>query len=54
MSSRSLLGPMMPNMREYVPADAGTHVIRTGGTTASYLQLPVQSGLRDELRLRSA
>ncbi|MGX6605299.1 CocE/NonD family hydrolase [Micromonosporaceae bacterium Da 78-11] len=42
ISSRNLLGPMMPNLVEYVPANSGQHVIHTGGEHASYLQLPVQ------------
>ena len=41
ISGRSLLGTMMPGMREYVPANSGRHIIRTGGATASFLQLPV-------------
>lgn len=41
VSSRSLLGSMMPGMREYTPANSGQHAIHTGGATASYLQLPV-------------
>lgn len=41
ISSRSLLGTMMPGTREYVPANHGSHVIHTGGKYASYLQLPV-------------
>jgi predicted acyl esterase len=41
VSGRSLLGPMMPAVREYVPANSGRHVIHTGGSRASYLQLPV-------------
>lgn len=42
ISSRSLLGPMMPGAQEYVPANSGIHVIHTGGDHASYLQLPIQ------------
>ncbi|MBU2668226.1 CocE/NonD family hydrolase [Actinoplanes bogorensis] len=41
ISGRSLLGPMMPRLREYEPANSGRHVIHTGGEHASYLQLPV-------------
>ncbi len=44
ISGRPLLGPMMPGVREYTPANAGQHVIHTGGDRASYLQLPLQSG----------
>jgi predicted acyl esterase len=43
ISSRNLLGPMMPGIREYVPANSGRHTIHTGGQRASYLQLPVQA-----------
>ncbi|SNY37116.1 CocE/NonD family hydrolase [Paractinoplanes atraurantiacus] len=41
VSGRSLLGPMMPRLVEYVPANSGRHVVHTGGAHASYLQLPV-------------
>lgn len=43
ISGRSLLGTMMPGIREYIAANSGQHVIHTGGTHASYLQLPLQS-----------
>ena len=43
ISGRSLLGPMMPGIREYAPANAGQHVIHTGGQHPSYLQLPIQA-----------
>lgn len=43
ISGRSLLGTMMPGIREYTAANSGQHVIHTGGTHASYLQLPLQS-----------
>ena len=42
VSSRNLLGTMMPGIQEYVGANSGQHVIHTGGEYASYLQLPVQ------------
>lgn len=42
VSSRNLLGTLMPAIREYVGANAGQHIIHTGGERASYLQLPVQ------------
>lgn len=42
ISSRNLLGTLMPAIREYVGANSGEHVIHTGGTHASYLQLPIQ------------
>lgn len=43
VSSRNLLGTMMPGIREYVGANSGQHVVHTGGEHASYLQLPLQS-----------
>ncbi|MCS5509934.1 hypothetical protein NY546_11560 [Curtobacterium flaccumfaciens pv. flaccumfaciens] len=43
VSSRNLLGTLMPAIREYVGDNAGTHVVHTGGEHASYLQLPVRS-----------
>jgi predicted acyl esterase len=42
ISSRNLLGTLMPAIEEYVGANCGQHVIHTGGEHASYLQLPVQ------------
>lgn len=42
ISGRSLLGTMMPGIREYTPANSGRHVIRTGGRYASSLRLPVR------------
>ncbi|GAA3228717.1 CocE/NonD family hydrolase [Dactylosporangium siamense] len=44
VSGRNLLGPMMPRLVEYTPANSGRHVIHTGGEHASYLRLPVQTG----------
>jgi predicted acyl esterase len=41
ISSRNLLGTLMPGVREYVGENAGMHVIHTGGEFASYLQLPL-------------
>ncbi|WP_199191240.1 CocE/NonD family hydrolase [Amycolatopsis sp. CA-126428] len=41
ISGRPLIGPMMPRLVEYVPANNGQHVVHTGGDHASYLQLPV-------------
>ena len=43
ISSRNLLGTMMPGLPEYTGANAGQHIIHTGGEHASYLQLPVQT-----------
>jgi uncharacterized protein len=42
VSAQDLFGPMMPGTREYVPRNSGRHIIHTGGSRASYLQLPVQ------------
>jgi len=41
VSSRNLLGTLMPGIGEYTGANSGQHVIHTGGEHASYLQLPV-------------
>ncbi len=41
VSSRNLMGTLMPAIKEYVGANSGQHVIHTGGKCASYLQLPV-------------
>lgn len=43
ISGRSLLGTMMPGIREYAPANSGQHIIHTGGEHASYVQLPVKT-----------
>lgn len=43
ISSRNLLGTMMPGIGEYAGVNSGTHIIHTGGERASYLQLPVQN-----------
>ncbi|WP_399921374.1 CocE/NonD family hydrolase C-terminal non-catalytic domain-containing protein [Streptomyces kanamyceticus] len=43
ISGRSLLGTMMPGIREYEPANSGRHIVHTGGDRASYLQLPVKT-----------
>ncbi len=43
ISSRNLLGTMMPGIEEYVGANRGQHVIHTGGAHPSYLQLPIQA-----------
>lgn len=41
VSSRNLLGTMMPGIEEYTPRNTGRHVIHTGGAHASHLLLPV-------------
>jgi predicted acyl esterase len=43
ISSRNLLGTMMPGIREYRSANSGQHLIHTGGEHASYLQLPIKA-----------
>ncbi|MEV0844348.1 CocE/NonD family hydrolase [Streptomyces sp. NPDC049954] len=43
VSGHSVLGTMMPGIREYAPANGGQHVIHTGGDRASYLQLPIRA-----------
>ncbi|MFB7031966.1 MULTISPECIES: CocE/NonD family hydrolase [unclassified Streptomyces] len=43
VSGRSLLGTMMPGIREYTTPHSGQHIIHTGGEHASYLQLPVKA-----------
>ena len=43
ISSRNLLGTLMPGIEEYVGANSGQHFIHTGGAHPSYLQLPIQA-----------
>jgi predicted acyl esterase len=43
ISAHNLIGPMMPGLREYVPHNSGRHIVHTGGSRASYLQLPVEA-----------
>src|SRR6201999_3880138 len=45
ISAQNLFGQWMPALREYTPKNKGRHVVHTGGNHASYLQLPVQTGL---------
>ncbi|MDR2919022.1 MAG: CocE/NonD family hydrolase [Tannerella sp.] len=42
ISSKNELGAIMPGTPGYVPENKGKHIIYTGGTHASYLQLPVK------------
>jgi len=42
ISCQNTLGPLMPMTRHYVAPNTGQHVVHTGGSQASYLQLPVQ------------
>ena len=44
IGARNLQGPMMPQLDEYTPANRGQHIIHTGGSRASYLQLPIAGG----------
>ncbi|WAJ46344.1 CocE/NonD family hydrolase [Mycobacterium sp. Aquia_216] len=43
VSAQNLFGPWMPGLREYTPRNSGRHLVHTGGSHASYLQLPVQT-----------
>jgi predicted acyl esterase len=43
ITARNLLGPLMPMVADFTPANRGQHIIHTGGTRASYLQLPILS-----------
>lgn len=42
ISARNLFGSWMPGLREYTPQNSGQHVIHTGGTRPSFLQLPLK------------
>jgi predicted acyl esterase len=41
ISGYNVLGPMMPMVADYTPDNRGQHIIHTGGSHASYLQLPI-------------
>ncbi|GFG97486.1 CocE/NonD family hydrolase [Mycobacterium timonense] len=41
ISAQNLFGTWMPGLREYAPRNSGQHVVHTGGSRASYLQLPI-------------
>ncbi|PKH38990.1 hypothetical protein SAMN05192575_103323 [Nocardioides alpinus] len=43
ISAQNPLGPHMPMTRDYVAQNKGQHVIHTGGSRPSYVQLPVRS-----------
>lgn len=43
ISSRNDLGAIMPGTAGYVPENKGLHIIHTGGSHASYLQLPIKT-----------
>ena len=44
ISARNMLGGIMPGVPKCEPDNSGEHVIHTGGSRASYLQLPVAAG----------
>ncbi len=41
ISANNSLGAIMPGVRDYSPQNRGQHIIHTGGSYASYLQLPL-------------
>ena len=43
ISAQNLIGQPMPGLREYPPQNSGQHVVHTGGSCASYLQLPLSA-----------
>ena len=43
ISSRNLLGTLMPAIDEYVGANSGQHVLHTGGAHPSYLQISIRT-----------
>lgn len=43
ISAQNLFGTWMPALREYTPQNSGQHIVHTGGSRASYLQLPVKT-----------
>lgn len=43
ISSRNLLGTLMPFIREYQGENKGQHIIHTGGQHSSYILLPIMS-----------
>jgi predicted acyl esterase len=42
ISAKNTLGSIVPGVANYVPENRGEHVIHTGGSHASYLQLPIK------------
>ncbi len=48
ISARNPLGAIMPGVPDYVSQNTGQHVIHTGGSHASYLQLPVKAATEPE------
>lgn len=43
ISSKNALGAIMPGTPGYVPENKGQHIVHTGGSHPSYLQLPIKS-----------
>lgn len=43
ISAKNALGAIMPGTPGYVPENKGQHIIHTGGSHPSYLQLPIKS-----------
>lgn len=43
ISAQNLFGSWMPGLHEYTPQNSGQHVIYTGGSHASYVQLPIKT-----------
>lgn len=43
ISGHNALGGIMPGVRDYLPQNSGQHVIYTGGSRLSCLQLPIQT-----------
>jgi predicted acyl esterase len=41
ISAQNLIGQPMPGLRDYTPRNSGQHIVHTGGSRGSYLQLPI-------------
>ncbi|MCP3730010.1 CocE/NonD family hydrolase [Sphingomonas sp. MG17] len=44
IGARNITGPLVPLVTDLTPDNKGQHVIHTGGSRASYLQLPIMAG----------
>ena len=44
ISAQNALGSIVPGVPDYTPQNHGQHVIHTGASHASYLQLPIKAG----------
>jgi predicted acyl esterase len=44
IGARNITGPLVPLVTDLTPDNKGQHVIHTGGSRASYLQLPILAG----------